>query len=135
MTATYDADTLRRFFTLTPDDLALVRTARGDHNRLGLALLLVCTRVERVVVSTPATLPEAVIAHVSHQLGLTPAALRGYGQRPATHSAHAGLVCAHLGVRPFAARDERGLRASTGARSPRTAAGSGLRSCAASRPR
>ena len=33
MTATYDADTLRRFFTLTPDDLALVRTARGDHNR------------------------------------------------------------------------------------------------------
>jgi len=111
MTATYDEETLRRFFTLTPDDLALAHTARGDHNRLGLALLLVWTRVERVVVSNPATLPEAVVAHVGHQLGLTPAALRGYGQRPATHSAHAGLVCAHLGVRPFAARDERGLRA------------------------
>jgi len=79
MTATYDEETLRRFFTLTPDDLALVRTARGDHNRLGLALLLVWTRVERVIVSNPATLPEAVIAHVGHQLGLTPAALRGYG--------------------------------------------------------
>ena len=87
------------------------RTARGDHNRLGLALLLVWTRVERVVVSNPATLPEAVVAHVGHQLGLMPTALHGYGQRPATHSAHAGLVCAHLGVRPFAVRDERGLRA------------------------
>ncbi len=111
MMATYDEDMLRRFFTLTPDDLALVRAARGDHNRLGLALLLVWARVERVIVSNPATLPEAVVAHVGRQLGLTPAALRGYGQRPATHSAHAGLVCAHLGVRPFAARDERGLRA------------------------
>src|SRR5437868_11760093 len=102
MTATYDADTLRRFFTLTPDDLALVRTARGDHNRLGLALLLVWTRVERVVVSNPATLPEAVVVHVGRQLGLAPEALRGYGQRPAMHSAPASLVCAHLGVRPFA---------------------------------
>lgn len=111
MTVTYDEDTLRRYFTLTPDDLALVRAARGDHNRLGLALLLVWTRVERVVVSSPATLPEVLVTHVARQLGLAPEALRGYGQRPATHSAHAGLVCAHLGVRPFAARDERGLRA------------------------
>jgi len=111
VTVTYDEDTLRRFFMLTPDDLTLVRTARGDHNRLGLALLLVWTRVERIIVSNPATLSAAVVAHVGRQLGLTPAALRGYGQRPATHSAHAGLVCAHLGVRPFAARDERGLRA------------------------
>lgn len=111
MTVTYDEDTLRRFFTLTPDDLTLVRTARGDHNRLGLALLLVWTRVERVIVSNLATLPAAVVAHVGRQLGLTSAALQGYGQRPATHSAHAGLVCAHLRVRPFAARDERGLRA------------------------
>ncbi len=79
MTATYDEEALRRFFTLTPDDLTLVRTARGDHNRL------VWTRVERVIVSNPATLPEAVVAHVGRQIGLTPAALRGYGQRPATH--------------------------------------------------
>jgi hypothetical protein len=41
MPAVYDQETLRRSFTLTPADLTLVQTARGDHNRLGLALLLV----------------------------------------------------------------------------------------------
>ncbi len=101
--ASYDDETLRRFFILTPADLAVVQTAPVDQNRLGMALLLVWARVERVLVSDPATLPETVIAYVSQQLGLTPAALHGYGHRPATQSAHAGLVCTHLGVRPFSA--------------------------------
>jgi TnpA family transposase len=109
--AGYDAETLRRFFTLTPDDLALVGRARGDHNRLGLALLLAWARAEHRLASAPATLPPPVIAHVGAQLGLTPAALAGYGHRPATHTAHAALVCAHLHLRPFTARDEHRLRA------------------------
>jgi hypothetical protein len=75
------------------------------------ALLLVWARVERVIVSHPGTLPEAVIGHVSQQLGLAPTVVQGYGRRAATHTAHAGQVCRHLGVRPFAARDERALRA------------------------
>jgi hypothetical protein len=48
---------------------------------------------------------------VSQQLGLAPTVVQGYGRRAATHTAHAGQVCRHLGVRPFAARDERALRA------------------------
>src|SRR5579884_2583611 len=111
MPAVYDQEVLRRFFTLTPADLALVQTTRSDHNRLGLALLLVWARVERVIVSHPGVLPASVILHVSRQLGLAPTALQGYGQRAATHTAHAGLVCTHLGVRLFGARDERALRA------------------------
>jgi hypothetical protein len=42
----YDEDALRSFFTLTPEDLALVRTARTARNQLGLALLLAWTRAE-----------------------------------------------------------------------------------------
>ena len=110
-TAGYDAETLRRFFTLTPDDLVLVGRARGDHNRLGLALLLAWARAEQRLVSAPAMLPPPVIAHIAAQLGLTPPALAGYGHRPATHTAHAAVVCAHLALRPFSAGDERRLRA------------------------
>ncbi len=109
--AGYDAEALRRFFTLTPDDRALVGRAPGDHNRLGLALLLAWARAEHRLVAAPATLPPPVIAHVAAQLGLTPAALAGYGHRPATHTAHVTLVCAHLHLRPFTARDEHRLRA------------------------
>ncbi len=68
----YDAETLTRFFTLSPEDLELVRGARGDHNHLGLALLLVWARSERQLISDPATLPKPVITHVSNQLGIEP---------------------------------------------------------------
>ncbi len=109
MGAEYDGETLRRFFTLSPEDLEVVRSARGDHNRLGLALLLVWARSERKLVSDPATLPKPVIAHVLKQLGIETDGLEGYGARPATRSAHVATVCEHLGVRPFNASDECGL--------------------------
>jgi Domain of unknown function (DUF4158) len=106
-----DPEMLRRSFALSPDDLAVVGRERGDHNRLGLALLLVWARVDRRLVPHPASLPPAVIAHVSRQLRLTPAALDGYGRRPATPAAHAAVVCRHLGLRLFTTRDEQRLRA------------------------
>jgi TnpA family transposase len=104
--AVYDQDALCSFFTLTAEDLALVRTARSARNQLGLALLLAWTRAERRAVSDPSSLPADVIGFVARQLDVSVEALAGYGGRPATRSAHVASVCRHLGLRSLAAADE-----------------------------
>ncbi len=51
----YDDEELQRFFTLGPEDMAFVGGTRSERNRLALALLLTWARVERKLVSDPAT--------------------------------------------------------------------------------
>jgi hypothetical protein len=48
---------------------------RADAQRLYRALVLLWARVERVLLSETSSIPEAVIKHVSKQLGLSPAVL------------------------------------------------------------
>src|SRR5438132_921682 len=106
----FDEDTLSSFFTLTPEDLGLVRAARSPRNQLGLALLIAWTRAERRAVSDPSKLPTGVIGFVARQLDLTAEALAGYGGRPATRTAHVASVCRHLGLRSLTASDEQHLQ-------------------------
>ncbi len=77
-----DAEELRRLFTLTFDDLHFLEPLRADSQRLYRALVLVWARVERVLVSDPAEIPEDVIKHVSKQLSLKPTVLTGWRNHP-----------------------------------------------------
>src|SRR4051794_4370404 len=95
-----DPETLRRFFTLVPDDLELVGQVRGAAHRLALAVQLVWARAERILLADPSTAPAEVIAFVSEQLELTPALLADYKSWSATRSADGTLIRAHLQVRP-----------------------------------
>ena len=106
-----DTEDLRHFYTLTPDDLALVDTVRGDGHCLALALTLVWARAERVMMADPAALSAPVIAFVAIQLDLTPAALDGYHPSPTTHASDAAAVREHLGLRPFGQDEAARLRA------------------------
>lgn len=105
-----DTEALRRFFTLMPEDLALIATVRGDAHRLALALILVWARTERILVADPTTLPEPVIGFVSTQLGLTPEVLAGYQSWPTTRAADAATIREHLQLRTFGAEDAERLR-------------------------
>jgi len=51
---------IRTYFMLTPTDLALVRTQRGDPNRLGFALHLCALRYLGFVPDVLASVPESV---------------------------------------------------------------------------
>jgi TnpA family transposase len=103
---------LRRFYTLNPDDLALIDDVRGDGHRLALALTLVWARAERIMIADPAVLPPAVVAFVSAQLSLSPAVLQRFrGSRsPTTRAADAAVIREHLGLRTFGQGDARRLR-------------------------
>ncbi|MBW3578782.1 MAG: DUF4158 domain-containing protein, partial [Actinobacteria bacterium] len=74
----WDEQRLRELWTLVPEDLELISKARGDHNRLALALLLTCARGERRLISDVATLPAVVVGFVAAQVGVDPRALADY---------------------------------------------------------
>ena len=107
-----ETEELRRFYTLNPEDLALIDEVRGDAHRLALALTLVWARAERVMITDPTVLPPPVIAFVSSQLSPTPAVLSRYrGSRsPTTRAADAATIREHLGLRTFGQGDAKRLR-------------------------
>lgn len=102
---------VRRLFLLTPDDLYFLRPVRADAQRLYRALVLLWARVERVLVSETSSIPEAVITHVSKQLGLSPAALSHLRNPPMMRSATFEAVRTYLDVRTFQEADEERLHA------------------------
>src|SRR5260221_5237213 len=87
---------IRRLFTLTPDDLHFLQPLRVDTQRLYRALVLVWARVERVLLSDTASIPEGVIAHVCKQLGLSPTILSHLRHHPSMRAATFEAVRTHL---------------------------------------
>jgi TnpA family transposase len=86
-------------FELSKEDLHVLKGLRGDHNRLGVAMLLGCLRH---VGFFPTNLPDAssdVVDYVAKQLGIDQILLEQYGQREKTLNTHHHLVLQHLGFR------------------------------------
>lgn len=106
-----DAEELRRLFTLTFDDLHFLEPLRAPSQRLYRALVLVWARVERVLVSDPADIPEDVIKQVSKQLSLKPSILSGWRNHPSARSATFEAVRKHLEVRAWQESDADALSA------------------------
>ena len=60
-------DQLARFFRLNDADQAVIREKRGDHNRLGFALLLTTARFLGTFLENPLDVPDAVLQTLAHQ--------------------------------------------------------------------
>jgi len=108
----YDEEDLRRFFTLTLDDLRFVAVVRADTMRFYRALVLLWARVERIMLSDPISVPAPTVAFVCKQLGLKPTLLsrvpmNSSSARTTTYEA----VCDHLKLRGWSEEDVEQLRA------------------------
>ena len=66
------ADQLARYFHLDQTDRDLVGTLRGDHNRLGFAVMLTSARFLGAFPVSLAEIPASVLAIVIEQLALEP---------------------------------------------------------------
>ncbi len=64
-------DHLSRFFHLNDDDLAQIRSCRGDHNRLGFALQLSTVRYLGTFLDDPVSVPSQVVQTLARQLGIS----------------------------------------------------------------
>ena len=69
---------LVRHYTLSAKDLAAVRRCRGDHNRLGHALMLCYLRFPGRALRTGERPPAVLLAFVADQVGVLPGAIDEY---------------------------------------------------------
>ncbi len=97
------------YFTLSASELELVRTHRGNHNRLGFALQLLILRYLGFCPDELTTAPATVVAYVAEQLGVMPDVLAAYGERTQTRTDHFLEVQAYLGFRRAGLRELRTL--------------------------
>jgi TnpA family transposase len=92
-------DELITFYTLSTDDLALVRKRSGDHNRLGFALQLGTLRYLSFIPDDFPEIPKVVINYVAEQLNVYPEVLSAYGERPQTRTNQLQEIQNYLGFR------------------------------------
>ena len=79
---------IAHYYTLLPDDLALINQQHGQSNRLGFAVQLCVLRFPgRPLVELP-SVPEAVLEYIAEQVRVPPEKFTDYGQRVKTLSDH-----------------------------------------------
>ena len=106
-----DEGELIRLVTLTKADLAFVRQHRGDHNRLGIAVLMSYLRYPGRVLGEGERPHEPVLNLIAEQLAIPIAAWELYAGRDETRREHLLELFPLLGMEQFATRHYRALSA------------------------
>lgn len=93
---------LARYFHLDEEDLKIVNSRRGDHNRLGIALQLGCVRFLGTFITDLLLVPINAQWFVAHQLNFTDVSiLSTYAKRDNTRMEHITLIREHYKYREF----------------------------------
>ena len=92
---------LVRHYTLTKMDLATIRRCRGDHSRLGYALMLCYLRHPGRTLRTNERPPAALISFVAEQIDVQPKAIDDYLASEQNRRRHAAELQDRLRLRPF----------------------------------
>jgi TnpA family transposase len=107
-----DEGELIRLYTLTKTDLAFVRQHRGDHNRLGIAVLMSYLRYPGRVLAGDERPHGPVLDIVAGQLGIPVDVWDVYAERDATRRSHLLELLPRLGMEQFGTRHYRSISAS-----------------------
>ena len=95
---------LVRHFTLSEADLAAIRRCRGDHNRLGYALMLCYLRFPGRALRAGERPPTPLLAFVADQIEVLPGCIDKYLAAERNRQRHAIECQEQLGLRPFGGR-------------------------------
>jgi hypothetical protein len=95
---------LIRHYTLSDADLAATRRCRGDHNRLGYALMLCYLRYPGRAVRAGERPPAPLLAFVAAQIDVLPNCWEEYVATDRNRQRHASSCQDQLGLRPFGRR-------------------------------
>ncbi len=104
-----DPATIIKYYTLSEEDLALLRKRRRPENRLGFAVHMAYMRYPGRVLEHDETPPEELLGFIAEQLAIAPKVFQRYAQRDETRREHISALQSYLGVRSFQASDLRGL--------------------------
>jgi hypothetical protein len=92
---------LMRHYTLTAMDLAMIRRCRGDHSRLGYALMLCYLRHPGRPLRTNERPPAALVSFVAEQIDVRPEVIDDYLASKQNRRRHAAELQDRLRLRPF----------------------------------
>ena len=97
-------DELVRHYTLSATDLAAIRRCRGDHNRLGHALMLCYLRYPGRPLKASERPPRPLLLFIAEQIDVLPKVIEDYLAAERNRHRHAGELQDRLGFRPFGTR-------------------------------
>jgi TnpA family transposase len=92
---------LVRYYTLSEADLAAIARCRGDHNRLGLALMRCYLRYPGRALQAGERPPAAMLEFVAEQIGVFPASIDEYVANARNQQRHAIECQEQIGLRYF----------------------------------
>jgi TnpA family transposase len=95
---------LERHYTLSAADLAMILRYRGDHNRLGQALMLCYLRYSGRPLKASERPPAALLSFVAEQIDVLPASIDDYLAAERNRQRHAVEMQDRLKLRPFTTR-------------------------------
>jgi TnpA family transposase len=95
---------LVRHYTLSDADRASIRRCRGDHNRLGHALMLCYLRYPGRPLRTGERPPDQLLAFVAEQIDVLPASIDAYLAAERSRVSHSAELQDRLRLRPFGPR-------------------------------
>ncbi|OAN46241.1 hypothetical protein A6A04_20680 [Paramagnetospirillum marisnigri] len=101
MAVEYDERAILRHYTLSRDDIDLIAAKRGDHNRLGYAVLLCRIRQAGRPPAAGEMVPPEVVAFVAMQLDIDPGVHTRYARRDETRREHVGDIIRRLNLVSF----------------------------------
>jgi uncharacterized protein DUF4158 len=96
-----DQRELVRHYTLSAADLAAIRRCRGDHNRLGHALMLCYLRYPGRPLKAGEQPPRPLLLFIAEQIDALPEAIEDYLAAERNRRRHAAELQDGLGFRPF----------------------------------
>jgi TnpA family transposase len=99
-----DQRELVRHYTLSEADIAMIRRCRGDHSRLGYALMLCYLRHPGRPLHANERPPAAFVSFVAEQIDVSPEAFDDYRASEQNRRRHAAELQDRLRLRPFGTR-------------------------------
>ena len=99
-----DQRELVRHYTLSAADLTAIRRCRGDHNRLGHALMLCYLHYPGRPLKAGERPPRPLLLFIAEQIDAPPEAIEDYLTAERNRRRHAAELQDRLGFRPFGAR-------------------------------
>src|SRR5271167_4526436 len=99
-----DQRELVRHYTLSAADLAAIRRCRGDHNRLGHALMLCYLRYPGRPLKAGERPPRPLLLFIAEQIDALPESIEDYLAAERNRQRHVAELQDRLGFRPFGTR-------------------------------